>query len=491
MDVSPLAIAKILLPKTPLILKTALLNSLSLSENASKQDMRTEVTVAVLRSMLGCQGTTTLGQAQRFGLKDPGIKGKMWIAKVTLQRPEDAEGPREALVRAIKELGDGHETYALPEMKDVEGEWTGHRAGVDKNAPQLEILEKDKYNHMMSEVKSNVTILYFHGGAYFLMDPASHRTTTAYLAKLTQGRCFSVRYRLAPQNPFPAALLDALVAYLSLLSPPPGAFHEAVPPQNIVFAGDSAGGNLALVLLQAILTLRRIGVTTVIFHGRRIPLELPAGVAGNSPWCDIGRTQPSIHKNAHLDYLSPPSMTGSPAPHPPDDIWPAKPPRVEIYTEASTLAHPLVSPLAARSELWQNAPPVYVCAGNEGLEDEITVLARRLYKAGVPVVFDGYEGMPHCFAMIFPDSPASKNCFESWSKFCTEAVEGQVIKKATGTWMRAFSSPPTFREVQLSEVSTISDEAVDKALLDAQEHAVREERKLQEDWREQQARSRL
>jgi acetyl esterase/lipase len=488
MDLSPIAVAKILLPKTPMILKTALFNTLSLSENASKQDLRTEVTVAIIRSMLSRR--VPLGKAQRFGLKDQGIKGPMWIAKLDLPAPEDAEGPRDALVRAIQELGDGRETYSLPEITKVEGEWTGYRSGADKNAQDLQVPEEEKYARMMGEVKSKVTILYFHGGAYCVMDPSSHRPVTSHLAKLIQGRCFSVRYRLAPQNPFPAAILDALVAYLSLLSPPPGAFHEAVQPNDIVFAGDSAGGNLALVLLQIILTLRRVGLTKISFHGKDVPLDIPAGVSGQSPWCDIARTLPSVYRNAHFDYLDPPSQTGLPL-HPPDDIWPTKPPRVEIYTEASTLVHPLVSPLAAGSDLWRGAPPVYLCVGNEGLEDEIAVVARRLHNAGVTVVFDGYEGMPHCFAMIFRESIASKHCFTSWANFCMEAVEGRVLKKETGTWMKAFTDPASFDEVKLGEITAVTDAVVDQRLLEARNKAMKLESDMQETWREQQAKSRL
>lgn len=431
-----------------------------------------------------------LGQAQRFGLRDPGIKGPIWIAKVTLEAPKDVAGPQQALVWAIKELGDGYETYTLPKLTTVEAEWTGYRNGVDKDAPELQISEEEKYSRMMSEVESELTVLYFHGGAYCMMDPASHRPVTSHLAKLTKGRCLSVRYRLAPQNPFPAAILDALVAYLSLLSPPPGAFHQPVVSNNIIFAGDSAGGNLSLVLLQTILTLRRVGVTTVSFHGKDVSLDLPAGVSVQSPWCDIARTLPSVHKNAHFDYLDPPSQTGLPL-HPPDDVWPTKPPRVEIYSEASTLAHPLVSPLAASSELWRGAPPVYICVGNEGLEDEITVVARRLHCAGVSVVFDGYEGMPHCFAMIFRDSIAAKNCFASWSQFCVEAIQGKVVRSHVGTWMKAFSNLAKFDEVELNKISEFSDAAVDQRLLKARTEAMKRESDMQETWREQQAKSRL
>ena len=73
-----------------------------------------------------------------------------------------------------------------------------------------------------------------------------YRKTTGKLAELTGGRVLAIRYRLAPQNPFPAAILDTLIAYLNLLYPPPGSSHFAVPADSIVLAGDSSGGVLAI-----------------------------------------------------------------------------------------------------------------------------------------------------------------------------------------------------------------------------------------------------
>ncbi len=166
MDLSALSLAKVLLPKTPLLLKTAVLNTLSLSPNASKQDLRTEITVSVLRELV--KKPNAIGKSQRGSLKDPGIKGKMWISKVTLPKPGDDEGltPSAALDMAIKELGDGSETYLLPEMSAVEAEWTGYRSTVDGNAPRPDIPEEEQYQKLMSEVESDVTVLYFHGGVY-------------------------------------------------------------------------------------------------------------------------------------------------------------------------------------------------------------------------------------------------------------------------------------------------------------------------------------
>jgi hypothetical protein len=166
MDLSPVILAKVLLPRFPLLLKTVILNPLSLSSNASKQDLRTELTVSVLRELL--KKSNPIGKIQRGSIRDPGIKGKMWISKVTMPKPEDSDGltPRDALDVAFKELGDGSETYTHPDVAAVEAEWTGYRSGVERGAPRPDIPEEEQYERLMSEVKSDTTILYFHGGVF-------------------------------------------------------------------------------------------------------------------------------------------------------------------------------------------------------------------------------------------------------------------------------------------------------------------------------------
>ncbi len=114
----------------------------------------------------------------------------------------------------------------------------GTRAGVAGDAVLPPISESARYAELRKECKSPAAVLYFHGGAYYLCDPATHRASTKRLSKLSGARVYSVRYRLAPQNPFPAALLDVLVSYFTLLYPPPGAYHDPIKPEHIVFAGD-------------------------------------------------------------------------------------------------------------------------------------------------------------------------------------------------------------------------------------------------------------
>ena len=134
--------------------------------------------------------------------------------------------------------GEGNHLAMTPELVGVEAEWTGYRAGVDAKDPLPDISEKGVYDEMMKEVTHPATVLYLHGGGYYLMDPSTHRRTTKRLARMTGGRCYSVRYRLSPQEVFPAALLDAFVSYLTLLYPPPGAYHEPVKAEHIVVSGD-------------------------------------------------------------------------------------------------------------------------------------------------------------------------------------------------------------------------------------------------------------
>lgn len=163
MDLSPTAAAKLLLPKAPLILKTALLNALSLSPSSKKQDLRTEVTVVIVRAFI--RTTAPIGRTQRILNRDLEVKGPVWISKLALPAPEESD-VRDAVARCIRELGDGEETYALPDIKPVEGEWTGYRSGVTPKEPRPQGSETEMYTRMMAEVKSDITTLFFHGGGH-------------------------------------------------------------------------------------------------------------------------------------------------------------------------------------------------------------------------------------------------------------------------------------------------------------------------------------
>ena len=214
-----------LVTRIPLLARVALLHMLQASPASKVQDLRTELIIAMLRSFMDTPKPKSITSTQKLLSKAPPISGRIWVSKYTLPIPtdDDARAIHDTLTKVIDGLQDRDQPKTariqLPEVLPVEAEWTAHRPGVPKDAKLPDISEKEKYDEMMKDVKTPTTVLYFHGGAYWLMDPATHRPTCRELAKRTGGRCYSVRYRLAPQNPFPAAIMDALISYLGLLYP--------------------------------------------------------------------------------------------------------------------------------------------------------------------------------------------------------------------------------------------------------------------------------
>ncbi|KAK8116083.1 hypothetical protein PG984_012585 [Apiospora sp. TS-2023a] len=433
------------LPKIPSVIRVVLLHVLRMSEPSRYLDLRENVIVSFLRSILDAPKPQPILKTQRMTLQDPGIKGRIWVSKVASQMPPE-ESIRDVLLAAI-DSSKGQFVVSggicrVPDIVPVEAEWTGYRAAATPNSVLPGITEEKKYAEMMKECTSDVTILYFHGGAYYLMDPASHRPMTKKLAKLTGGRVYSVRYRLAPQDPFPSALLDALVSYMTLLYPPLGAVHAAVDPSNIVFGGDSAGGNLSLALLQTILEIRRVGLK-ITWFGQEREVPLPAGVAANSPWLDIVQSMPSWTANQKWDYLPPPRDIAD-LKQPKDAIWPAQPPRKHLYIDDDFLLHPLAC--LHLNPSWEGAPPIYVCCGWECLADEDKWFVGKLVKDGVAVVFEEYEAMPHVFAGILEKAPQSARCFNGWSKFISQACESPQEIQSSFTTIKA----KTLKEVDIN-----------------------------------------
>lgn len=259
--------------------------------------------------------------------------------------------------------------------------------------------------------------------------PGRYHKVVARFAKSTGGRCLSFRYRLAPQHPFPAALLDALVCYLSLLHPSPGAFHEPVPPSSIVFSGDSAGANLALALTQVLLFARS---STLMFHGTEVSLPLPAGIAVLSAGLDVTLGFPSWQSNAPFDIFSDTWSFLAPG-YPTCEIWPSDPPRGHVYCEISSMLHPLVAPALARS--WEGAPPMWFAGGQERFADSAKLAAERAARQSVQVWYEEYEEMPHDFPIMSAtwawakteEWPQSVKCMERWVNACRVFGEGGTM----------------------------------------------------------------
>lgn len=472
MDGGTLGLVKFLYPQIPSLTSTAIWHTLGQTPNSAKWDLRTELTVQVLRSMMSGGGSKpkSVGSLQATTLKDPGIKGKTWVAKATMKAPSaEEEGMREAVFRAIEDMkpeSAGTLNYTKPDLADIEVEWTGFRPEAAKDEPLPDISEEEKYKKLMAEPSrsSETTVLYFHGGAYYLCDPSTHRAITSRVAKESCGRVCSVRYRLAPQTAFPGQLLDALLVYLSLLYPTPGSMHDAVPAKHVVLAGDSAGGNLSFALLQLLLQLHRASAT-VRFHGKDVEVPLPAGVTANSGWFDISRAMPSLTENAKYDYLPKPDFDDPVSRFPADAAWPVNPRRGDFFCDLTLLDHPLASPLSSNS--WKDAPPMWLCTGEEQLHDEDVHVASRAASQGVTVQLEEYEAMPHCFAMLLPTLPTADRCLRSWGDFCRRCVEETGTISTNGTYIHAKTGKEETIDVRTA--SKLSSEEVRRLMHEAKE----------------------
>ncbi|KAH6608806.1 hypothetical protein Trco_002152 [Trichoderma cornu-damae] len=450
----------LLLSKVPLLTQVAILHVLKLSEPAKYVDLKSNLAVSLMRSLLAPSTPLPISYAQNLTTQNPEVKGKIWVSLYASPPPPETD-IRDSLLRALESMRDpnasGSSSTRVPSLAHVEAEWTGYRALASETEALPSISEAAKYDEMMKECKEPTTVLYFHGGAYYLCDPATHRPIASKLAELTKGRCYSVRYRLAPQHPFPSALLDALVSYFALLYPPPDAYHEAVKPGHVVFAGDSAGGNLALALLQLVLQLRRLDAR-IQWYGEERQVPLPAGVCCVSPWIDITHSAPPWQEEKpHLfDYVPKPRPEID-AKIPPCKIWPASPPRKRIYVDDDLAAHPLATLIMNRT--WEGSPPIWMCTGWELLSFENKAFAMKLIADGVPLVFEEYEAMPHCFALVLSSLPVSRRCVESWTDFIRRVMENPGAIESRATYIKS----PTLEEIPLR-----FDELLDVKLEDVQ-----------------------
>ena len=207
-------------------------------------------------------------------------------------------------------------------------------------------------------VDDGKAIIYLHGGGYVVGSAQGYRGLAGEVSRVAGMPAMVLDYRLAPEHPFPAAIDDSVAAYRALVA-------AGTAPANIVLAGDSAGGGLALATM---LKLRDEGET------------LPAAALLISPWADATCTAASLDSKAAED----PSLTK-------DGLKAC----ARHYLGDGDAAHPLASPaLADLSGL----PPLLVQVGSiEILLDDALAIAANASAAGTIVQLEVHPGLPHVF----------------------------------------------------------------------------------------------
>lgn len=203
-------------------------------------------------------------------------------------------------------------------------------------------------------------ILYCHGGGYSTGSSLYARTLTTKLAASTSMDVLCFDYRLAPENPYPAAVQDAMQVwdYLMLLG---------YGARDVILAGDSAGGNLALSLCLQLKAQGRL---------------MPRGLVLMSPWTDLTASGKSHVTKAEIDPVLNASYLKQ---------------MIENYALGQDLTDPLISPLFGD---YEGFPPTYIQVGsNEILQDDAVMLYKKLLKVNVSVKMDVFKGMWHVFQM--------------------------------------------------------------------------------------------
>jgi epsilon-lactone hydrolase len=212
-------------------------------------------------------------------------------------------------------------------------------------------------------IEARHVVLYFHAGVYVMGDASLAADLASQVGRRTQAKVISVDYRLAPEHPYPAALDDALAGYEGLLD-------NGIAPSDIAFAGESAGGGLAVATLV---------------NARDHGLPLPAATFAMSPYADLTLAGTTMETKREVDPLLNREALQS---------------AVTAYTAGQDAALGLISPIFADLS---GLPPLIIQAGtHEVLLDDAVRLAQQAITADVEVTLDVTPGVPHVFQAYHP-----------------------------------------------------------------------------------------
>ncbi len=221
-------------------------------------------------------------------------------------------------------------------------------------------------------------VIHYHSGGYLIGSAWGYRSFGAFLASATGCRVLLPDYRLAPEDPFPAGIDDALAVYQALID-------QDVPSGRVVLCGDSAGGGLSLV------TLLRI---------RDAGLPLPAGGIAISPLADFTHSGASRNTNAEVDPLVTMNQLLAMG---------------DTYCTDMDRRNPLLSPVFAD---WTGAPPLLLMAGEiEMLRDDARLCAQSAISSGVDVTYVEGQRMAHIWPLYADRLPQARKALTDIGHF--------------------------------------------------------------------------
>ncbi len=221
-------------------------------------------------------------------------------------------------------------------------------------------------------------VFFVHGGGFIIGSPALYRHLVSRLSQAAGCAVFSLDYRLAPENPYPAALDDVLRAWRWLSS-------DRLEPSKLAAAGDSAGGNLVLAALMRL---------------RGLEQPLPAAVAVMAPWIDLSVSGDSVSANRRADAYIPAELLR---------------PVAAAYLQDSDPRAADASPLFGD---FSHFPPMLIHVGStEVLLDDALRLERSARDSGVDVLLEKWQGLPHVFQLFAPFVPEGRRSLQKLGSF--------------------------------------------------------------------------
>ncbi|KAG0350419.1 hypothetical protein BGZ54_003832, partial [Gamsiella multidivaricata] len=221
---------KLMLPRIPLIISTTFSHYVY-GPPMPSWSYRFTLTVTLLRSFIAHMNLAPIKQSQAMSMmteEDAPVKPGAIASGATISKSyRDKAAEHVARLFDLKGIDSANLGWDWKNDPAADGplmaEWT-------------ETVTKDEKH------AEGRTVLYLHGGGYILGSILTHRWASASMARLGGAKVFAIDYRLAPDSPFPAAIVDSLAAYLYLLHPPADSGFAPVDPKNLVIMGDSAGG---------------------------------------------------------------------------------------------------------------------------------------------------------------------------------------------------------------------------------------------------------
>lgn len=249
-------------------------------------------------------------------------------------------------------------------------------------------------------VDSSRRVLYLHGGAFIAGSPNSHRSATSRFSEVANAAVLAIDYRLMPENKRIDGIEDCRQAYRWILENGPDGQSA---PSKIFMGGDSAGGNLSLVMAAWI---------------RDENLRPPDAVVVMSPLGDSTYSGPSIRNNLETDVMLGP-MFGVLLKIPKWILsW------IFVLENRYLPANPLVSPVFGDLS---GLPPILVQVSEaEMLLDDAKRYVNKSRKAGSPVRLQTWGGMLHVWQLFYPEVPEAREAWDHIGGFI-EAVENGSV----------------------------------------------------------------